>query len=451
MKIDLPETNYSSHLSKLIQAALSAADPCESVKRNVFLDRGRIVCGSHAYPLSPEGRVWVFGIGKAAHAMALGVANVLKGVPWSGGLIVKHLPEDPLLCDYWLANHPVPGEDSILATQNLLRMIKQVKADDLVTFLISGGGSALLTSPTRGLSLSDMQTTTKLLLECGADIHEINTVRKHLDTVKGGGLLRQVQGRVISLILSDVIGNEIDSIASGPLCEDPSTFQDAVKILRFYELMDVVPVNVKHVLVAGLNGRIPETLKAGDSALNRVQQMIIGSNDHSLKKVQEEAIALGWQVEIFSNHLVGEAREAGRKFARKMQLLENAYRHNITQPTLLLAGGETTVTINGNGKGGRNQELALAAVEPLSRSMHSALATLATDGEDGPTDAAGAVVDGNTYRRALELGLNSEAYLANNDAYSFFASVKGLIHTGPTGTNVNDLTFGFVGVPPESA
>jgi hydroxypyruvate reductase len=315
---------------------------------------------------------------------------------------------------------------------------------DLVICLISGGASALLTMPVTGVSLADLQALTSLLLACGANINEINTLRKHLDQVKGGQLARLAQpARVASLILSDVVGSPLDVIGSGPSVPDSSSFADAYAVLERYGLLGKAPVSIVKYLQRGCQGGAPETPKPDDPLFDRVQNVIIGSNQQAADAALQEALAEGFSAMLLTTYLQGEARQAGRWLAAiARQIASNG--QPLQPPACLVVGGETTVTILGDGQGGRNQEMALGAVEDLANLPGAVLVTLATDGGDGPTDAAGAVVTGETLQRALQLGLRPGDYLRRNDAYHFFQGLGDLLVTGPTGTNVNDLAFLFV-------
>jgi glycerate 2-kinase len=296
--------------------------------------------------------------------------------------------------------------------------------------LISGGGSALMTAPHEGISLEDMQTLTSLLLACGARIDEINILRRQLDRVKGGGLARATKAQIISLILSDVIGNPLEAIASGPTVPDPTTKEDAIAVLKKYDIEKQVPGSIRKFLESGSS---PPSFQKHVSGFH----MIVGDNKLAAGTALEQAKREGFSTEILTNELQGEAREVGVRLAR--QLLDDTVKRK--RPFCLIAGGETTVTIQGNGKGGRNQELALAAVNELAGLDNVMLISLATDGEDGPTDAAGAVVTGESAQRAELLGLRVADHLSRNDAYPFFDALDDLIRTSPTGTNVNDLVF----------
>jgi glycerate 2-kinase len=297
--------------------------------------------------------------------------------------------------------------------------------------------------PADDITLDDLQRTTELLLRCGATISEINTVRKHLDQVKGGGLARlAAPAPVIALVLSDVVGNSLEAIASGPTVPDTTTWVDAASVLRRYELCDAVPRAVADRLQAGLDGRIPDTPKPGDLVFARVRTHIVGSNLQACGAAAAEAERLGFRSLVLTSYVEGEAREAARVLAALLREV-HASGHPLPRPSCLVAGGETTVTVRGSGKGGRNQELALAAAWPLRGVPRVMLASIGTDGSDGPTDAAGALVDGTTLDRAAELGLDAARHLVENDAYPFFDRLGDLIRTGPTSTNVNDLYLLF--------
>jgi hydroxypyruvate reductase len=339
--------------------------------------------------------------------------------------------------------HPVPDARSLVAGEHVLKFVSSLEEADTLVCLISGGGSALVTAPY--VPLEDLQKLTSLLLSSGARIDDLNTLRRQLDRIKGGGLARATQAKIISLILSDVIGNPLEAIASGPTVPDPTTKVDAVEILQKYKLEKDVPKSILDILLS-----IPSLAVAedrGPSIYERVQNIIVGDNKLAAQAAQEQAEREGFQAEILTNELQGEAREVGRELAHRLRA-ESAKR---TRPPFdtaqgkfcLIAGGETTVTLSGKGKGGRNQELALSAVDELKGSENVMLVALATDGDDGPTDAAGAVVTGESAQRAESLGLDAADYLSRNDAYPFFEQLGDLLKTGPTGTNVNDLIFLF--------
>jgi hydroxypyruvate reductase len=447
---------------RILSAALQAVDPAEAVRRHI-----------------PEthGDVYGLGIGKASIPMLTALAEAL---PLSDALAIsKHAssstpPSSPLRMDLFpviLGGHPIPDVQSLYAGQRALEFVSSVQEDDTLICLISGGGSALVTAPHEGVTLEDMQALTSLLLSCGARIDEINTLRRQLDRIKGGGLARATQARVISLILSDVIGNPLEAIASGPTAPDPTTRNDAIEILQKYRLEEKVPESILNYLhnvtlseargpdfnrarlspaPYGLSrtragvGRgarrhslTPSRRPSGRVTSPSVQNIIIADNRIAAQAALEQAGREGFYAGILTNELQGEAREVGVRMAR--QLRDEI--SNRPRPFCLIAGGETTVTIQGNGKGGRNQELALSAINELAGVQNATLIALATDGEDGPTDAAGAVVTGESALRAEQLGIDVPGHLSRNDAYPFFDALGDLIKTGPTGTNVNDLLF----------
>lgn len=434
---------FFKRITPIVQAALDAADPEKCVRDYLKNEDGILHSGKKKYNLESYKRVFLIGAGKAAFSMAKEAAAILKGRITDGAIIVKYLPEEDGApgetgIKVLKGDHPVPGSGSLESTSELIRIVRQAGEEDFILFLLSGGASSLFTSPGDGVTLSDLQTLTGLLLASGADISEINTLRKHLDTVKGGGLARlAAPAELLVLVLSDVIGNPLDVIGSGPAAGDASTYSDCLKVLEKYSLMDRTPESILAALRAGGKGRHPETVRPNDPLLQRVQHVIVGSLDQSARAAQAEAIDLGFQTQILTTAMTGEARERGKELG---QLLARKKTEEKT-PFCMIAGGETTVTIRGKGIGGRNLELALAAVEALAGVADAALISLATDGDDGVSRAAGALVTGETMARAEELGIDPGDYLDNNDSFSFFQKVGGLLITGPTGTNVNDLVF----------
>jgi hydroxypyruvate reductase len=314
---------------------------------------------------------------------------------------------------------------------------------DVVVCLISGGASALLCQPREGLTLEDLQHVTRALLKSGATINELNAVRKHLDTVKGGELARLAQpSQVVSLILSDVVGNPLDVIASGPTAPDPTTYVEAIAVVERYKLRRLLPARVCQLLQAGAEGRLAETPKPGDPLFTNVLNLVVGSNQQAAAAAAAEAERLGLHVLLLSTYIEGEAREVGKVLAGLAREMV-ATNRPLPRPACVIAGGETTVTVRGDGLGGRNQELALGAATRLAGLQDVLVVGLATDGADGPTDAAGALADGTTLARAATQGLDPDAALANNDAYRFFEPLGDLLKLGPTRTNVNDLMLVF--------
>jgi hydroxypyruvate reductase len=425
----------------VFRAALEAADPGQAVKRHVAVKGGVLRAGGTSYDLSCFSRMIVVGAGKASCPLAAVLEEILRGRISSGLVITKYGHGVPLkTVEVVEAGHPIPDAAGMAATQRILALAGAADGRTLLIDLLSGGGSALLVAPAAGLTLADKQQVTDRLLRAGATISELNSVRKHLSRVKGGRLAEAAgPATVLSLILSDVIADRLDVIASGPFAPDSTTFADALAVLDRYGLRASVPAATK-VLEDGAAGRRPETPKQGASCFAKVQNVIVGSLNRSLQAASDKARSLGYEAEITTAELQGEASQAASMLARRAR--DAAARGG---RRCLISGGETTVTVRGSGRGGRNQELALAFALEIEGEEHIALLSAGTDGTDGPTDAAGAVVDGATVRRAREAGLDPGAFLRNNDSCTFFEQLDALTHgrshlkTGPTGTNVMDI------------
>ncbi len=431
-------------LETVVTAALEAVEPGQAVGRFVRLEDGALVVAGQRYPLVGR-RVVVVGAGKASAPMAAAVEDILgDAVPVVGSVTVRYGHSAPTRhVTIREASHPVPDVACVDATRAIAELLEDVDERDLVICVISGGGSALLTLPADDITLSDLQQTTDALLRCGATINEINVVRKHLDAVKGGGLARLVApAQLITLVLSDVVGNPLDVIASGPTVPDMSTFADAASVLDRYGLWSMIPPSVAARLREGAAGLLPETPKPGDPIFERTQVVLVGSNLLACQAAAAAGSDLGFRVLVLTTFVEGEAREVGRVLAGVLREID-ASGQPLPRPCLVVAGGETTVTLRGQGVGGRNQELALAAAFALRGVRDVLLASLGTDGNDGPTDAAGAWVDGTTLERAAAQGLNAVEALANNDSYTFFDRLGDLLRTGPTNTNVNDVYLLF--------
>jgi hydroxypyruvate reductase len=401
--------------------------------------------GGKEYDLTCR-RVLIVAVGKAGVSMASAAAHIL-GEHLSGGIVVTkdgHLSHGlPPTLTVYEAGHPVPDARGVFAAGQVATLLEQAGADDLVLALISGGGSALLTLPAPGLTLEAMQQITGSLLASGATINELNMVRKHLEVLKGGGLARiATPATLATLVLSDVVGSPLDVIASGPSVADTTTFADAWAVLERYGLQAAPAAIVAH-LQAGLQGMVPDTPKPGDSVFAHAQIVVVGDNQQAADAALAEARALGYHTLLLSTYAQGEARDVGRVLGAVARQIA-ATGQPVPRPACIVIGGETTVTLRGSGRGGRNQELALAATTDLAELPGVALVALATDGGDGPTDAAGAVATGETMARARAAGLNHHLALANNDSYHFFDTLGDLLRPGPTGTNVNDLAFIFV-------
>ncbi len=405
-----------ARLTNILRAALDAVEPGRLVRDCLW-----------GATLPAHDRLFLLGIGKAAEAMTLSATDVFPSFT-EALIITKQVSSGARdRVTFMEAAHPVPDVRSIMAGRAALSFVSGISQNDLLICLISGGGSSLVTAPQNGLGLRDIQLITTSLLGAGAGIEEINTVRRHLDRIKGGGLAGAAKCRILSLLLSDVIGDRLEAIASGPTAPDPTSAADALAILDRYE----IPVSSN--IYAALSSQPSSDRSIGSRVANR----IIGNNATAAQAAFQEAQLQGLDVEIVDSQLTGEARLAGSELAAR---LRNALTRR-QRPFCLLAGGETTVTLHGDGKGGRNQELALAAVDALDGLTDVFLIAFATDGDDGPTDAAGAVVTGQTRVRAHAAGMNAAGYLARNDAYHFFEPLGDLLKPGYTGTNVNDLIF----------
>lgn len=409
----------------------------------------QMVDGPRSWNLASFDRILVLGFGKAGARMALGAQDAL-GDRITGGLVaVKKGHAEPCeRIEIIEAAHPIPDATSVTAACRILELAREADERTLVLVLVSGGGSAILCAPRndgeRPLTLSDKAAVTCELLASGAEIHEINAVRRHLSAVKGGALAAALApAAVVSLILSDVVGDELSSIASGPTVPDPSTWADALAIVRRFGILDRIPPNVSALLVDGVAGRVQDTPKPGDPAFSRVANLVIGSNRLAALTAVSKARELGYETLYLGSRVTGEAREIAR-FYLGMALDCAANNSPMRVPACLVAGGETTVTIKGDGLGGRNQEMALAFLVGLSESnvelaKRITFLSAGTDGNDGPTDAAGAFADLGLLEAARRADLSPRGYLARNDSYRLFDATSGLLRTGPTNTNVCDL------------
>lgn len=440
---------WGQPVARILSAALEAVEPGQAVARHLQRQGDELCVDDRSYNLRSYRRILLVGVGKAALPMGQAVARILAERLTGGVLITKEghaaTRGDPLppSVEVFEAGHPIPDERGLQATRRLAQRLSDAGEGDLILCVLSGGGSALLAAPAEGVHLGDIQALTTALLRCGANIQEINTLRKHLDTVKGGGLARlAAPAEMITFILSDVIGDPLDVIASGPTVADASTFKQACAILERYQLAAGAPPAVLRRLQQGARGQIAETPKPDQALFSGVHNLLVASNRHAAAAALHQAHSEGLNSLLLTTSLQGEASQAGRfaaALARQMASCDGP----LARPACLLLGGETTVTLRGRGRGGRNQELALGAVADLAGLSEVAVVALATDGGDGPTDAAGAVAGGETWERARALGLDPHAALANNDAYPFFQALDDLLRTGPTQTNVNDLTFVF--------
>lgn len=431
---------------EIFRAALKAVDPEQAVVEHVKVSDEAVVIGEKRFDLRDYERVLVVGSGKANAPMAKALESLLGQNISDGIIVVKEGHALPLKhVQIREASHPVPDERGLRGTEEVLSLVKEAGERDLVICLISGGGSALLIAPAEGVTLEDKQEVTRLLLACGATIHEINAVRKHLSRVKGGGLARLAYpAAVVSLILSDVVGDDLDTIASGPTVPDSATFGHAEGVLKRYGIWDRVPVSVRERIEKGKHGEVPETPKIGDPAFQRCHWELVGTNLQALMAASKEAEHQGYRPLILSAGVEGETREIAKVHAAvAKEVLRSG--NPIPPPACILSGGETTVTLQGEGLGGRNQEFILASAMALEGEMHVVVLSGGSDGTDGPTDAAGAIADGSTVARAVAKGLDPEDHLRRNDAYPFFEALGDLVMTGPTRTNVMDVRVLLVG------
>ena len=440
---------------RVLQAALQAVDPGMAIRHALVRQGDTLHLAGETIDLRRFRRVFLIGFGKAGFPMAVAASDILGDSLTSGLIVVKDaLPIgdenqswnslSTSRIRFLMGSHPIPDEFSLNAGQEMMTFLQTCQEDDLIICLISGGGSALVSVPVLGVSLANLQTLTSLLLSCGAGIQEINTLRKHLDLVKGGGLARRVYpAQLFTLILSDVVGDTLDVIASGPTTPDSTSYQDAWDVLSRYSLLEKIPSSIRDHLDAGRFGRLTETPKPGDVLFKNVRNSLVGSGFLAARAALIQAGLEGFQGLLLTTSLEGEARQIGRFLASIARQVSQSG-DPLPRPACLVSSGETTVTISGTGLGGRNQELALGAVAALAGLKNTILIALATDGGDGPTDAAGAVVTGETLSRAQKLGLDPFDFLQRNDSYHFFEPLGDLLRPGPTLTNVNDLSLIFL-------
>ena len=438
-------------VAKILSASLAAVEPKEVVKKYLTRHGDRFLIGDETMDLNAFGRIILIGIGKAAYPMSMAAADLL-GDELTGGIILTKPGTDQLpekyagVIEHIRGGHPVPNQNSITASGIIQAQLSELNARDLVIFLLSGGGSALLSAPCPGITLEDLILTNQVLLSCGADIKEINTIRKHISLVKGGLLAKiAAPAKTVTLILSDVMGDPIDMIASGPTAPDPSTFQDGLNIIQKYNLEILLPLPVVERINKGCSGKCPETPKPEDPLFQKIINHIIGRNLDSVQAGILAAEQEGFSAGILPDPLNGEASQMGVELAEILCQMASKGKP-LPRPACLIGGGETTVTLHSGekiGRGGRNLETALSAVKILDGLPNAALITLATDGEDGVTDAAGAVVTGESFSRGKTLQIQPENYLLNHDSYSYFQKLNDLLLPGVTRTNVNDLCFLF--------
>lgn len=434
-----------THAREIFLEAVRSVDPYVAVKRCMRMEDNQLLVAEpgkepRRFNLREFKNIFVVGGGKATAPMARAVEEILGTRISKGHVVVKYgFVESLEKIEITEASHPLPDENGVEGTKKILDILEQAGEGDLVISLISGGGSALLPQPADRITLEEKQAVTQMLLDCGATIEEINAVRKHISLTKGGQMARVASpATVVNLMLSDVVGDRLDVIASGPFVPDPSTFKTVEAIVKKYKL-ESLPTSVAHYIKAGLEGRIPETPKKGDEAFGRVFNLVVGSNIIALKAAEQKASSLGYNAMILSSMIEGETREVAKVHVGiAREVLKTG--HPIGPDACIISGGETTVTIRGQGLGGRNQEFCLAAAMELSSEAQGiVILSGGTDGNDGPTDAAGGIVDSFTVKRGQNAGLDPMEFLENNDSYNFLKKTGDLLITGPTNTNVMDV------------
>ena len=414
---------------EILENVILSVDPYKSVKSKI--QENKILIGKNTIDISDYKDVYIVGFGKASIGMAQAVCdsiNIKEGIIVTNekGKKVEHENVHT-----FVGGHPIPDQNSIIGAEKIIEMLEKTKEEDLVIVLISGGGSALFAKPR--ISLEDLQKTTDLLLRSGATINEINTIRKHLSYVKGGQVTKYTKSRIVSLIISDIIGDPLEFIASGPTYPDSTTFNDAKKIFKKYNLYQKIPESSRKTIELGIDNQIEETPKKNNPIFKNVENYIVANNEIACKAAEAAAKKNSYETFLLTTRLDGEASEIGRYLSNK------ANNYSLKDKNILfISGGETTVTIYGDGKGGRNQELILACVDDIKEEKIVCV-SFATDGVDGNSTASGAIVDGFTFKRAFEKGLNPKLYLKNNDSNTFFNKIDDLLITGPTGTNVMDI------------
>ncbi len=439
-----------SEAEEIFKSSVKAVDPYNAVKRFVRVEDNSLILSVKDQTMvkldfTKYDRISIVGGGKATAPMARAIENLLGDRIHQGLINVKYGFTQPLtITKITEANHPLPDQNGVKGTRKILDLLQSAGEKDLIFSLISGGGSALLPQPAGKISLSEKQELTSSLLACGANIDEINTVRKHISSSKGGQMARAAYpATTVNLMLSDVVGDKMDVIASGPFTPDSSTFREVLEIFNKYELEDI-PTTIHEHIMAGIEGQIPETPKANDPVFEPVFNIIVGSNILALEAARKKAQALGYETLILSSAVEGETREVALVHSAIAKEIVRTGRP-IPRPACIISGGETTVTIRGKGLGGRNQEFGLAAaMDIVDLPPRVVILSGGTDGNDGPTDAAGAVVDPFTVKRGGDLGVRAADFLNDNDSYHFFKKTNDLLMTGPTNTNVMDVRLVLV-------
>ncbi|HPY67511.1 MAG TPA: glycerate kinase [Bacteroidales bacterium] len=427
-----------NNAKEIFLAGVEIVKPDILIPHFVSLENNVLKIENHRFQLAEIKNIYLTGAGKASALMAKAIENILGSRISSGHIVTKYGHAVPLKYAFVTeAGHPVPDENGVKGTENILSIVNKASKDDLVICVISGGGSALLTDIPDGCTLNDLKILTDLLLKSGANINEMNCIRKHLSKVKGGMLSSAAYpARVVSLILSDVIGDPLDVIASGPTAPDPTTFKDAMDIIEKYGIKDKIPAGITKILNEGLNKIRKETLKESDEAFRLTTNLIIGNNKLALKKASKKAEALGYTTKIITDSLHSDVEDVADYIFSKLIKYRN---EKPGKKSCLLFGGEPTIKITGDGLGGRNQHLALLMAQKINGINGVVFLSGGTDGTDGPTDAAGAIAEPETLKRSEALGLDINKYISDCDSYNFFRQEGGLIKTGPTQTNVMDL------------
>jgi len=414
---------------EILESAISSVNPYNSVKSKIC--GNKIIFDKKSVDISKYNNVYLVAFGKASIGMAQAVCDSVR---IKEGIVLTSESEKKVECENvytFVGGHPIPNQNSVIGAEKIIEMVEKCEEHDLVIVLISGGGSALFAKPR--ISLEALQKTTDLLLKSGANINEINTIRKHLSYVKGGQLIKYAKCKVVSLIISDIIGDPLEFIASGPTYPDSTIFNDAKKIFKKFSIWEKIPISVKEIITKGINHEINETLKKDNPLFENVENYIVANNKMACSSAGKKAEALGYKVILLTTQLDGEAKEIGKYLADKTSNYSTDF-----EKILFLSGGETTVTVRGSGEGGRNQELVLSCIEEI-KDKKIVCTSFATDGIDGNSNAAGAIADGFSFKRAAEKGVKPIKYINENDSYNFFKKLNDLLITDSTGTNVMDL------------
>jgi glycerate 2-kinase len=439
MIIHTSNTRIKGILKALIQSSLDAADPAKAMKQSIIRKNHQLFVNNVQYDLSQYQRIVCVGAGKSSAHMAQTLEGILGKYLKGGMVVVKDgYGTQTQHVQIIEANHPLPDARGVRATKQILKLVRSLSKKDLLIVLLSGGASSLLCAPAPGLTLADKRRTTHLLMRSGANIHELNIVRKHLSSIKGGQLAQATSAKILTVIMSDVIGDDLATIGSGPTVPDPTTFQEAKIIFEQFEIWGHIPEKIRKHLEQGINGQDPETWKSRSRLSSRYQSITLANNQTAIAGIAKKAKQLGLRPHHLDSPLQGEAKELGSILGAMAKDIHD-FGNPVRPPACLIAGGEPTVTVTGKGKGGRAQECVLAAAQELAGLPNVVVAGFGTDGTDGPTDAAGAMVDGKTVQRAKKMGISIKNMLERYDSYTFFNQVGGHIITGPTHTNVNDI------------